>query len=106
MMPSCDQTGVPGLVALTHFHSSTTSGSAAWMSLRIRLRVFPRQSRSSAILSEMRSAADWSWLVADFFIFLLLFFLGFIGSGGDDAASDAGAGVAGGIGLEVVGFGV
>src|SRR6266540_2303076 len=35
IMPSCDHTGMPGLVGLTHFHSSTTSGSASWMSLRI-----------------------------------------------------------------------
>src|SRR5436853_293123 len=34
MMPSCDQTGVPGFVGLTHFHSSTTAASASLMSLR------------------------------------------------------------------------
>src|SRR5205823_3577061 len=50
MMPSCDQIGVP-----IHFHSSTTSGSASLMSLRILLRVSPRQSPSSAILREMSS---------------------------------------------------
>ena len=44
MMPSCDQTGVP-----IHFHSSTTSGSASLISLRILARVLPRQSPSSAI---------------------------------------------------------
>src|SRR4051794_5471472 len=58
MMPSCDQTGVP-----IHFHSSTTSGSASLMSLRIWPSVFPRQSPSSVILFEMRSDADvmgWS----------------------------------------------
>src|SRR5205807_4751155 len=69
MMPSCDQTGVPGLVGLTHFHSSTMSGSAALMSLRILLRVSPRQSPSSAILFEMSSAAGWPWLAPDFFMF-------------------------------------
>src|SRR4029079_2153271 len=31
MIPSWDQTGVPGLVAFAHFHSSTTSGSASVM---------------------------------------------------------------------------
>src|SRR5437870_11378954 len=62
MMPSCDQIGVP-----IHFHSSTTSGSASLMSLRILLRVFPRQSPSSAILFEMSSDADWPWLAPDFF---------------------------------------
>src|SRR5271169_2487322 len=62
MIPSCDQTG------FIHFHSSTTSGSAALMSLRILPRVSPRQSPSSAILSEMRSDADWPWLAFDFFM--------------------------------------
>src|SRR6266850_2123670 len=64
MMPLCDQTGVP-----IHFHSSTTSGSASLMSLRILLRVFPRQSPSSAIFFEMSSDADWPWLASDFFMF-------------------------------------
>src|SRR5262245_23064395 len=68
-MPLCDQTGVPGLVGLTHFHSSTTSGSASFISLRIRLRVSPRQSPSSAILFEMSSEADWLWFAPDFLIF-------------------------------------
>src|SRR5258706_6485980 len=64
MMPSCDQTGVP-----IHFHSSTTSGSASLMSLRILPRVFPRQSPSSTILFEISSDADWPWLAPDFFMF-------------------------------------
>src|SRR5207244_6230923 len=64
MMPSCDQIGVP-----IHFHSSTTSGSASLMSLRILLRVSPRQSPSSAIRFEMSSDADWPWLASDFFMF-------------------------------------
>src|SRR5882672_4080701 len=66
MMPSCDQIGVP-----IHFHSSTTSGSASLMSLRIRLRVSPRQSASSAILFEMSFEAGWLWLARDFFMFFL-----------------------------------
>src|SRR5467141_2101691 len=64
MMPSCDQTGVP-----IHFHSSTTSGSASLISLRILLRVSPRQSPSPAILFEMSSDADWPSLAPDFFMF-------------------------------------
>src|ERR1700688_1629532 len=64
MMPSWDQTGVP-----IHFHSSTTSGSAALMSLRILLRISPRQSPSSAILFEISSDADWPWLAPGFFMF-------------------------------------
>src|SRR5678810_1218155 len=63
MMPSCDHTG------FIHFHSSTTSGSAALMSLRILPRVFPRQSPSSAIRSEMSSDAEALWLVSDVFMF-------------------------------------
>src|SRR5215471_945191 len=58
MIPSCDQTGTPGLLAFCHFHSSTTSGSASWMSLRIRLRVLPRQSPRSAIRFEIICDAD------------------------------------------------
>src|SRR5467141_1870539 len=64
MMPSCDQIGVP-----IHFHSSRTSGSASLMSLRILLRVSPRQPPSSAILFETSSDADWPWLAPDFFMF-------------------------------------
>src|SRR5450759_2756911 len=65
MMPSCDQTGVPGDEGLIHFNSSTTAGSASLMSLRILLRVSPRQSPSSAIRFEIRSDADWPWLAPD-----------------------------------------
>src|SRR5579864_1249416 len=68
-MPSCDQTGVPGVVGLTHFHSSTTSGSASLMSARILPRVALRQSPSPAILSEMSSDADWFWPAWDFVMF-------------------------------------
>src|SRR5438876_6988956 len=64
MMPSCDQIGVP-----LHFHSSMTSGSASLMSLRILRRVSPRQSPRSAILCEMSSDGDWTWLAPDFFMF-------------------------------------
>jgi hypothetical protein len=38
------------------------------MSLRILLRVSPRQSPSSAILFEMSSDADWPWLAPDVFM--------------------------------------
>src|SRR6185295_5977851 len=62
MPPSWDHTGVP-----IHFHSSTTSGSACLISLRIRARVFPRQSPSSAILFVMSSEADGPSPAADFF---------------------------------------
>src|SRR3954447_16649893 len=63
MMLACDQTGVP-----IHFNSSTTSGSASLMSLRILARVFPRQSPSSAILCEMSSDAGRLFPL-DFFMF-------------------------------------
>src|SRR5262245_52910118 len=69
MIPSCDHVGVPGFVGFTHFNSSTTSGSASVMSVRIRLRVSPRQSPSSAIRFEMSSDADWPWLAPVFFMF-------------------------------------
>ncbi len=58
-----DQTGVP-----IHFHSSTMSGAACWMSWRILPRVFPRQSPSSAIRFEISSDAGWLWLASDFFM--------------------------------------
>src|SRR5580765_883329 len=69
MIPSCDQTGVPGLVAETHFHSSTMSGSALLMSARILPRVFPRHPPSSTILFEMRSDPGWLRLAPDFFMY-------------------------------------
>jgi hypothetical protein len=37
MMPSCDQTGVPGFIGLTYFHLDDV-GFAALMSFRILLR--------------------------------------------------------------------
>src|SRR5262249_37840295 len=69
MIPSCDHTGVPGELALTHFHSSTTSGSACLISLRIRLKVSPRQSSSSVILLSISSDADRPSVEPDFFMF-------------------------------------
>src|ERR1700723_1070513 len=63
MMPSRDQTGVP-----LHFHSSTTSGTASRISLRIVAKVSPRQSPSSAILFEISFDADWPWLASGFFM--------------------------------------
>src|SRR6185436_6427339 len=81
-MPSWDQTGVPGFVAFTHFHSSTISGSAFWMRRRTFSSVFPRQSPSARILLSIWSeAAEPSALFADaagsevFVVFLAVFFL-------------------------------
>src|ERR687886_414189 len=51
MPPLWDHTGVPGLVGFTHFHSSTTSGSAPLMISRTLLSVSARQSPSSLIRS-------------------------------------------------------
>src|SRR4051794_2679263 len=68
MPPSWDQTAVPGLVALTHFHSSTTSGSASWTSVRILLRVSPRQWATSAILLSISSDAGGRSADADSFM--------------------------------------
>src|SRR5919108_3442453 len=58
--PWWDQTAVPPLVGFTHFHSSTTSGSACLMSVRTRERVLPRQSPSSAILASI----SWEGVVS------------------------------------------
>ena len=46
-IPSWDQTGVPGDFGFAHFHSSTMSGSASWMSWRTCESVSPLQSPSS-----------------------------------------------------------
>src|SRR5262245_10557538 len=56
MMPSCDQTGTPGLVSLTHFHSSTTSGSAALITARMRESISPFQPPTSLILASIIAA--------------------------------------------------
>src|SRR6185503_10979575 len=50
--PPWDQVGV------SHFHSSTISGSAACTILRTFASVFPRQSPSSLIFSSIRAEAD------------------------------------------------
>src|SRR3954453_18744057 len=68
MIPSCDHTGVPGLVGLTHFHSSPTSGPASRTNSPILLKVLPRQSPSSEMRSEIRSDAEGSWLAPDVFM--------------------------------------
>jgi hypothetical protein len=52
-MPPWEKMGVP-----IHFHSSTISGSASWMSLRAFASVFPRQSPSSSILASINAEAD------------------------------------------------
>src|SRR5215470_16200886 len=54
-MPAWDQTGVP-----IHFHSSTISGSAAWMRARTLASIFPRQSPSSLILASISAEADFA----------------------------------------------
>src|SRR6516165_3907529 len=52
LMPAFDHTGTPNIEfdGFLHFTSSTTSGSASWMSPRTRASVSPRQSPSSLIL--------------------------------------------------------
>src|SRR5437667_5322311 len=46
IMPACDHTGTPAIEfdGFLHFTSSTTSGSACLMRIRIRASVSPRQS--------------------------------------------------------------
>src|SRR5437868_5208011 len=61
-MPPWEKTGVPGDVALAHFHSSTISGSASCTIWRTFANVFPRQSPSSLILSSiMRRQIPPEW---------------------------------------------
>ncbi len=57
-MPLREKTAVPGDVGLTHFHSSTISGSASRMIARTFASIFPRQSPSSLILASMIAEAD------------------------------------------------
>src|SRR5882724_9256452 len=60
MMPACDHTGTPAIAfdGFLHFTSSTTSGSACWMSIRIRASVSPRQSLRSLILASIRREGE------------------------------------------------
>src|SRR5438874_11722987 len=57
-MPPWEKTGVPGDVGLTHFHSSTISGSACWMIWLTLASVLPRQSASPLIFWSMNAEAD------------------------------------------------
>src|SRR5687767_13777819 len=66
MPPLRDQTGVPGVEAFFHFHSSTTWGSAWWMSSRIRFNTGPRQSPSSRIRWSIIREAELGVLAAPF----------------------------------------
>src|SRR5262245_3337454 len=70
MMPSWDHTGTPAIAfdGFLHFTSSTTFGSASLISLRILLKVAPRQSPRSAILSSTASEADAPSAEPDFFM--------------------------------------
>src|SRR5207247_856424 len=55
IIPACDHTGTPAIEfdGFFHFTSSTTSGSACLMSIRIRASISPRQSLSSLILASI-----------------------------------------------------
>src|SRR5438874_845020 len=65
MMPPCDQVGTPkGFDGFRHFTSSTTSGSASWMRLRIRVSISPRQSPSAAIFASISREVDSSKLAS------------------------------------------
>src|SRR4051812_26290058 len=57
-IPLWENTGVPGDVALAHFHSSTISGSVWCMRSRTLASVFPRQSPSSLIFLSIDAEAD------------------------------------------------
>src|SRR5437762_4017222 len=59
IIPACDHTGTPpGFVGLTHFNSSTTSGSACLMRARTRASVSPRQSLSSLVLASINREGE------------------------------------------------
>src|SRR4051794_21564001 len=62
MMPPSDQTGT------LHFHSSTTAGSASWMSARTRASAWPRQPPSSAIRPSISRAGGSPPVGAPFFM--------------------------------------
>src|SRR4249920_3661983 len=74
MMPACSHTGTP-----LHFHSSTTSGSACLMRVRIRESVSPRQSLSSLILASINSDGDPGFCGALFFTTPLSYHIDFRG---------------------------
>src|SRR5262245_35983973 len=90
-MPLWDQTGVPGLLGLTHFHSSTISGSASLMSRRTFSSASPRQSPNSLILPSIfleaasTPGADASFLGAAFLADLAAFLLILCSSGPAEA---------------------
>src|SRR5258706_6761190 len=60
IIPACDHTGTPDIEfdGFLHFNSSTTSGSACLMSIRIRASVLPRQSVSFLILASINSEGE------------------------------------------------
>src|SRR5215831_6297699 len=55
-MPLRENTGVPDDFGLTHFNSSTISGSASRIISRTLASVFPRQSPSSMTFSILRAS--------------------------------------------------
>src|SRR5215813_10424731 len=60
MIPSCDHTGT------SHFHSSTTPGSACLISARTFASAAPRQPPSSLIRASISRAASFGLDVGDF----------------------------------------
>src|SRR5438552_10086853 len=61
IIPACDHTGTPAIEfdGFLHFTSSTTSGSACLMRIRIRASVSPRQSLSSLILASISREGEF-----------------------------------------------
>src|SRR5262245_37553801 len=55
MIPSCDHTGTPNIEfdGFRHFTSSTTSGAASRISLRIRVSIAPRQSPGPLLFASL-----------------------------------------------------
>src|SRR5216117_1967371 len=74
IIPECDHIGTPpGFVGLTHFNSSTASGSACLMRLRTRASISPRQSLSSLILASISLPADGPERPSGLLFFMVVF---------------------------------
>src|SRR5688572_15580208 len=85
IIPACDHTGTPPRFdGFLHFTSSTTSGSACLISIRIRASVRPRQSPSSLFLASIGAEAEFPppsfQPLLIFFVFVVAFFMILVGT--------------------------
>src|SRR4051794_24120745 len=100
MIPSCSHVGTP-----RHFQSSTTSGTAWWISVRTLASTSPRQSPRSSIRSSISEEGDlvaFAFVAADVdAVFFTVFFAGFFAAGAFAVACFAVDFFAGGMSLLV-----